>query len=306
MKINHTAIRNKPLFAAIAVLAAPAAHAALISQVTATNAGPADWNDGTAWSDGNAPSGANDYVTNIRLDSPNNPPGTETFAGNSLRLDSGANLQLRNTGGPTEEITINLIMNGGEFASNSGGTLHLAGTIDVISNSSIKLFENATQQRNVVISSLISGGSGVELLNRRGSDIDSAFTRIDNASNTFSGTWVSDDARFFFDNAGAAGINASISVTNDGYTRVQGDWFGNALTAAAGGEVEVRDFSWTVNSLNANGFDFSEGTYTIAELNTLSTSTIFTGTTGTIQVVPEPSVALLGGIGLVGLLRRRR
>jgi autotransporter-associated beta strand protein len=49
------------------------------------------------------------------------------------------------------------------------------------------------------------------------------------------------------------------------------------------------------------------GTYTGAQLNTFfGVATFNESTTGTLTVVPEPSAALLGGLGVLGLLRRRR
>jgi len=47
------------------------------------------------------------------------------------------------------------------------------------------------------------------------------------------------------------------------------------------------------------------GVYTAGDLNTFFGVTSFLGS-GTLTVVPEPSAALLGGLGVLGLLRRRR
>ena len=58
------------------------------------------------------------------------------------------------------------------------------------------------------------------------------------------------------------------------------------------------DFANTVGSLTIDGSTIAPGIYD-------NTQTWFAGT-GSLEVIPEPSVALLGSLGLLALLRRRR
>jgi autotransporter-associated beta strand protein len=71
------------------------------------------------------------------------------------------------------------------------------------------------------------------------------------------------------------------------YASQTGDFSGITLTGAITGSLTLTSTdTWTGT---AGGYDFS-----------------FSEATGVLSVVPEPSAALLGGLGLLGLLRRRR
>jgi len=89
------------------------------------------------------------------------------------------------------------------------------------------------------------------------------------------GNSIADTAILFFGDAGTITLNNAISDTVFGITQT--------------------DDSQSIGA----------GVHTASDLNTFFGVTSFTGT-GTLTVVPEPTTALLGGLGLLGLLRRRR
>jgi len=89
------------------------------------------------------------------------------------------------------------------------------------------------------------------------------------------GSSIADTATLFFGDAGTITLNNGSTETLLGITQ-------------------------TDDSQSIGG-----GTFTAAQLNSFFGVTSFTGS-GTLTVVPEPSAAFFGGLGVLGLLRRRR
>jgi fibronectin-binding autotransporter adhesin len=89
------------------------------------------------------------------------------------------------------------------------------------------------------------------------------------------GSSIADTATLFFGDAGTITLNNATSDTVFGITQT--------------------DDSQSIGA----------GTFTAAQLNSFFGVTSFGGT-GSLTVVPEPAVTLLGGLGLLGILRRRR
>jgi len=89
------------------------------------------------------------------------------------------------------------------------------------------------------------------------------------------GSSIADTATLFFGDAGTITLNNASSDTVFGITQI--------------------DDSQSIGA----------GIYTAAQLNSFFVVSSFTGT-GTLTVVPEPATTLLGGLGLLGILRRRR
>jgi fibronectin-binding autotransporter adhesin len=88
------------------------------------------------WSDSGSPTAGNDYINQSFLIRTNTVAGNYTFAGDSLTLQDGGQLRLRNAVA-TDNITVNnLIIDGGNVRSNSSGGVgsNLAGTIKVTAN----------------------------------------------------------------------------------------------------------------------------------------------------------------------------
>ncbi len=86
-------------------------------------------------------------------------------------------------------------------------------------------------------------------------------------------------------------------------------------TVADGTIIDLNDDNSTWNALTVDGTGILAGTWTAAQLNTASGTTVFQGDTGTLTitvsptVIPEPvsGVAVMLGVGVLGgYLRRRR
>lgn len=112
----------------------------------------------------------------------------------------------------------------------------------------------------------------------------------------------------------AAGLDASTYLSKN-FAII---WF-NSLTSAgsettASGNFGIaRGADWTMPAANSGTFSFGTTASSLDQLTLGSTTTAASGqgvafaTNGaTLSIVPEPSAALLGAIGALGLLRRRR
>ncbi|MCF7731851.1 MAG: hypothetical protein K9N23_09190 [Akkermansiaceae bacterium] len=114
-----------------------------------------------------------------------------------------------------------------------------------------------------------------------------AFTGLVNGTYRVSSAWTTGgtrptDARYYIDGGPTITLDQTIAPNDDTFEEVGWE---DLFT------VEVIDGSLTVNLENAAGG--SGGTALIADALRL-------------ELIPEPSAALLGGLGLLALLRRRR
>lgn len=291
--------KQKVILAAIAaVSAASLTHAAIITSV---ETGSADWDTPSAWSNGEAPSAANDYVggSGVRVNSPNGG----TFAGNSLTLEGSVNFQVGSSD-PANVVVINdLRMNGGTFrlrfdVASTGSYGVLQGNMAIQAATTLDTWFGG--ERSLEIQSLVSGSEAVTINARNTPE----FFRFTNAGNTYSGTWNIAAGLAEFSSAGAVGVGSSVDVTSGGTLDIQDDWSG-AMSVVDGATVKVGANAFTLD-LTANGSAVANGIYSVADLNTEIGSTIFNGT-GSIEVIPEPAtlgmVAAFGG-GILFIRRR--
>jgi hypothetical protein len=135
--------------------------------------------------------------------------------------------------------------------------------------------------------------------------------RIDSSNPLFTGDWILNSGWLK-----AAGLN-SLGFGDISLTSVQGpstlDFDYNylnpvgSLTLAGATSKLVVDQDLTFGAVTINGTPLAAGTYTAAQLNSSFDANIVDGGTGTLTVVPEPSVALAiaGGIGVLAIRRRR-
>ena len=133
------------------------------------------------------------------------------------------------------------------------------------------------------------------------------------AANTYNGTFV--NTTLFTTGAGTLGIgNVTVANSLSGTLTL-----GNSTSIADTATLffGANSFITLSDGINETVFGVTQtddsqsigaGTYTAAQLNTFFgvTDVFNEATTGTLTVVPEPSAALLGGLGILGLLRRRR
>lgn len=261
-------------------------HSAIITQ---TSGGSADWTDPAVW-DGNPISAADDYVTDLaggaylRMSASG---GDSTFVGNSLTVTTRALLKTQDA---TTTLNGDLILDGGwfSFAANGAGpwaSTFAASNFNVVSSSTMSLgaFHNDT-----TIDSILTGAGDLLLYLENAPHVDPDQTITFNGINGFTGAFT------VTEKLGVAfGTNYAFSNT---FTLQDADSFlivnsGQTLTFDEGGLVD------------SNGV-VAPGSYSGASLDALGGNFLNNG--GTVLVVPEPSVALLGGLGFLGLLRRRR
>ena len=325
-------MKKTMIAALVAVSGATAVHAATINQANPNGSrSTADWNQtstinasnpGPTWTGAVVPTAGNDYVANARLNSPTSGSPV-TFAGDSLELSGvDAQFQMRSTSSANTVTIGSLILNGGGVVPNQDATganfATLAGGISVIADSYLSNLQNAEVGsgafRNTRYESTISGANTLTLRNNAPGFVflgsSDASLVIANAGNTFSGVWDIERTRAIFTSAGAVGAG-SLNVNADAYLRIDDSWNG-AMTVVDGALVEVGDdaadtYTFDQGDLVVGGSAFNTlGTYTAAELNTATGTSIFSGA-GSIEVIPEPAtLGLVAAFGGAVLFIRRR
>ncbi|MDQ8207303.1 PEP-CTERM sorting domain-containing protein [Coraliomargarita sp. SDUM461003] len=302
------AIKCSALAMAACGLAAPMLNAADVTQVRSVSQGD-HWNEantdgGAIWSDGNAASAANDYfVSGFTL---RTTTSSSTFSGNSLTLQSGGSLLLK-PGEANRIYTINnLILDGGTInhGQPSNSNTFIAGAITLLSDSLYTA--TGSSYRNATISASVSGSSVFNVNLGTSDDLT-----ISSASNSFSGEWrvtqsdsgsVSD---FFATGNGALG-NADVTIGSGIKFDVDYDIASSTKTLALDG-IMILDQNHTFGIVQIDGDTLAAGTYSFADLNTAYDAFFEDGGTGSITVVPEPSVyALLSGLLVFAWIAVRR
>ncbi len=282
------------LGATLVIGTAPSSPAATIyqdeSQGSAVSAG---WTATSIWNPNGAASSGNDYINPATYVIRTPEAGNSTFAGDSLTIRG--TLALKSSNDKSYTNTVNDLRLDGAmisaFTSGAGRTQTLNGKITVLSDSTLSP-GNASEDRHFNFGAQVTGSAQL-IIN---SSNNTSIATIANSANTFSGTWKMVKGKLVFSNAGAVG-NGDVWITG-GTLQIQGNWNAPASLNVAGGTIAVDTYNWIVDALSIGANNLSNGTYTVAQLNTYGTGT-FTGTTGTIEVIPEP--ASLGVLGLAAL-----
>ncbi|MBK1832502.1 hypothetical protein [Roseibacillus ishigakijimensis] len=313
-------MKSKTLLLWTTACACPLAVQAVDVTLTASDAltDPEPYSFGGAgnWDNAAAPSAGNDYFTGGFL---LRTPTSGTFAGDSLTVTgagtfTGANNEAimwkgSGTGGV---ITIdNLTVDGGQLRHGQGDTDSFT-----YSGNSLTVGANGmglATQGGMTIASPINGDSQIVIIDSGSAGASRIITFSSDAS-TYNGNIVlngSDNGRArltFADDAvfnfliGSAGTNNAISGVGtvnfngdfaldlSGASSTPGDTW-NLVTAGSA----TYGSTFTVAGFTDNGDDtWTSGDY------------VFDESTGSLTVIPEPSTALLGGLSLLALLRRRR
>jgi hypothetical protein len=259
---------------------------------------PVDQTAGSSWSDGLAPHANASYVIpatgNLR-----GPTGNSTFPGFSLTVEKGARYQVRSLDGSGQVTTVSqLFLEGGssfasgDFAELAAGTgTNATNVIDgTITNSGYSRFTtfgtvggNLTA-RNLRVLSLILGSGRIQA--SEGSALRQSSVIVENAGNSFYGTWeTGPGSSLVFQNAGAIGT-ANIEVMAGGVLEIKGNWNTGAsldVSNSPGTDIKLGTYGWKVSTLLLGSSFVADGVYTAAELNALAGASVFSGN-GTITV----------------------
>lgn len=291
MKPHHSLPRTS--FASILAAAALAAGSAQAATITMT-VDNIDWNDSMWGSPAGAPTSGNDYVTAV---TGNNivrisADGTSsTFGGDSLEVISGTRGLMKNVSS-TATINGDLIISGGlvDHAPNSQSGGGLTGTLDVtnlvINGTGSELEGSIYTDRFTIDGTLTGAGSLLLSGNRTNSEM--FFTGISNYT-------------------GALTVGSSTGLFTVGfgvdYT------FSNTFTLGSNTALELasgQTLTFGSGDLIAGVTTIADGTYSGAALDALGANFVNSGGTLVVGAIPEPSTALLGSLGALLLLRRRR
>ena len=166
------------------------------------------------WSNGQAPSAANDYVTNGNmLRTPNNSTGNLTFAGNSLTVSANGTILLKGAG--DSSITVNALkLNGGRLRMGWDNTQTVFGNLQVVANS---ILDPNKANRVLVLAAPLSGSGGLTLDSSEG---NGGLLRLAVDNPAYTGNWTipnvaGKQATVQVGVGGTAGSLGSGSVTND-------------------------------------------------------------------------------------------
>jgi MYXO-CTERM domain-containing protein len=316
----------KPLVP-ILLLAAAAitpAQAVVVTMTAGDGFGTSSFNSAGQWDSAAAPTAGNSYFNagNL-LRTPDAGSGSFTFEGDSLTITGGGLATVANNealmfkgSGTGAIITVStLTIDGGQLRHGqaSGDSFTLAGNLIVGANGA-----NFATQGGMTIASNISGSNTIRVLDNGNGDVARTIF-LGSAANTFTG-----DIELFGSSSGFARISltdganlnftigsngANNSVFGTGNANFDGDFFFDL----SGADATLGNM-WTITNASVQSFG---STFTVdsfvdaggdqwTQAIDASTSFLFDEATGTLSVIPEPSAALLGALGMIALIRRRR
>ncbi len=232
-------------------------------------------------------------------------------AGNSATLVSSSN-SVTHAYNITVVSTVGTNVLGSINTSTSDTTY--SGTLAL--NGNVTLASSKTGVGAVRYTGAISGGGNVTLSGTGRTQFGDGAASV---TNTYTGNTVLSETSSFLlaDNAkmtfviGASGLNNKISGTGGQAATLNGDFVFDLTNAAANGSWTIVDLG-TVNgtfgsTFSITGFTEAANVWTYVSGTTTYT---FTEATGVLSAVPEPSTAVLWGVGLAfvlfGIRRRMR
>ena len=260
--------------------------ASLTSAQIALNVDGGDWDD-PVWGPANESATAgNDYIVNntngaFDLDLPGGAP--TTFAGDSLTIVSGSRADFKQDG------TATWILDGGTLRHTSGGNnFDIGGSLDITANGGAIDYNNGS----FTVSASLTGSGDLSLTSGSGNTSNMLFSGGGSFSGTLNFTTLDSAVNAAALDFSAAYSNASVVFSDpSNYTTGLYDLDSTDTFAA-----------FTVGSTS-----LAPGTYTYTDLTNEGIGDLFTNNSGSLTVVPEPSVSLLllGSSALLLLVRRR-
>jgi len=278
------------------------------------------WNNAANWDSGSGT--VPTAIVDVEIQSGRTPwavNATPSYTG-SLTLRSNATLGLGPTAGnnPTRALGTGTITmeSGSSIIVRTGGTVTFSQQFNLTGAATIQL-SSSTSGHNTTrtFSQSINGSHQLTLAGQNGNIANL------NASNGFSGFVASDNGsdnwKVVANVSSALGVgdvtigNAANLVINHANAMFAGAelFLNGPRSAKIAGEnklVIATGVNFTVAGLYINGTPVTAGTYSASSGLLDSGGNNLISGLGSITIVPEPSAALLGGIGALLLLRRRR
>ncbi len=282
---------------AIVFTVACATQADTVTQIGDNDTTGQNWNDtGADWSNEEPASPGNDYISSGGFILRTTYLVNSTFAGDSLTVENGSTLQLRQGVGNTSTVS-NLILNDGAIIAQASGNGVLTldgGTLTVGTGTADLTVDN---NRGIMLEFDSLAGDGLLKFNRSGTgaDISDNSISIDDAS-SFTGTIQVSFGDLEFSASGTGDYNqAEFIINNSAYA---------TATITLSRSITVSSLYFTDTETYVD-----PGTYTTTELNAISGESTFSGV-GTLTLIPEPREMSLwcGGLvlGMIVLQVRRR
>ncbi len=256
------------------ILAAGWAGAADVNLTASDASGTSSFNTSLHWSDGLAPSAANDYwvtVLNRVLRTPDNTAANFTFAGNSLTITNGAILRYK---GLTSTITINnFTVNGGTLHNGNGGrTWTLAGGVTIGPNGATLMAEST--DRTIIIPDPVVGVGSLF--------ISGPGRMILSADNSYGGWTYITNGILQLGNGGTTGTAGTGPITNNGALGFNYSYDmtinGPLFAAGTGGVAKYGNNVWTWLDTPAANYvgttTLNSGTLALGADNKLGTGTL--------------------------------
>ncbi|HEX5220725.1 MAG TPA: autotransporter-associated beta strand repeat-containing protein, partial [Verrucomicrobiae bacterium] len=282
------------------VLCASPAGADVIEQTLTQGLGT-NWNQATWGTPPAVPFSTNDYVTpagfDVRTPDSQTP---STFAGNSLQIESGGRLFLKNGGAGAGVATANVILNGGSLTYNTanGTTISaVAGTLQVLTDSTINSLAGGNT-RDIWLRSALSGSGNLTV-----GMVNNALV-LSGTNSAYSGNWTVNSGRIEIGNnakdaLGSGPVNLvntinalTLNATND-----------IVVANAIGGSGVIAKLNTNTATLSGDNSGFfgtvaaSNGVLRVQNTAAIATATFITLAGGTLDAAPMGGLVLSDFVG---------
>jgi hypothetical protein len=325
--------------------ASPASAANFTTNVQQASGDANHWN-AAIWSPGPiAPTAGNTYevLAGGRVRSPNGTVAsggtatdnqTFTFPGDSLQLDgngfsntpaSAGELRLKqNYNGATFNFpgvggNPGLILNGGQINDGEERILKISGIVGTVTGKTSSINPggqaiidiSAARGFNFLATLVGDGNLSLDYGHDFGAlNVTVPALQISSSNPTFGGDWIVNSGWLQGSGVNSLGFGDIILTSLQAPSTLDLNYDltnpSGALTLSGATSKLVLDQNLTFGSVSINGTSLAPGFYTFADLNGAFDANIVEGGTGSITVVPEPTVPLLAFFGAAALFARRR
>jgi len=316
MKMHIPLIKKLSVSLAIGLILPALARAATVTMTANDTSSIQSYKTAGYWSDGLAPSAANDYVVNGKQLRGPSSSGTWAFGGNSITLSNNAYLIGVAVNGETLRMD-NLTLAGGvitNWSSTAVGTLTITGTTKL--GSGANAFRLSNGKNGFTIASVVTGTGSVALTTDATTTGTAAVT-MSGSNNYSGGTTINSYTNLVGTHDDVFGVGdvkvlggtltMTLGTTNDYIDDTATLYLASGLLA---GSI-ILNYTGADNiarlSFDGGTTFAASGTWGAVGSGAEYESSLFTGA-GYIDVVPEPSsiaLILLGSMASIALMKNR-